>query len=67
MHSEGALMKTRSRRMILNGVTIAVISLVSSTFAAGQLAPNRGGQGESAQKPLMSDEAFKDVQVLRGI
>ena len=25
------------------------------------------GQGNSAQKPLMSEEAFKDVQVLRGI
>ena len=25
------------------------------------------GQADSAQKPLLSEEAFKDVQVLRGI
>lgn len=43
----------------LNGVAMVAACILCFTSA--------NGQTESAQKPLMSEEAFKDVQVLRGI
>lgn len=60
-------MRPRSHRIIANGIIIAVVWLASVTFVAGQVAPRGGAQSGSAQKPLMAEEAFKNVQVLRGI
>lgn len=46
-------------RKILSAATVTVVFL----FAAAQI----GGQAESTQKPLMAEQYFKNVQVLRGI
>jgi photosynthetic reaction center cytochrome c subunit len=42
---------------------LATICLLGATLARGQT----GSASPAAQKPLMSEQAFKDVQVLRGI
>jgi photosynthetic reaction center cytochrome c subunit len=52
-------MSLGSRRRLLNAVTISAVCLFGVASA--------GAQTDAAQKPLMSEEAFKDVQVLRGI
>jgi Photosynthetic reaction centre cytochrome C subunit len=55
-------MKCQSRRVILCAVGTMVLCLLGITSARSQSA-NVG----TAQKPQMSEEAFKNVQVLRGI
>jgi photosynthetic reaction center cytochrome c subunit len=47
------------KQRLLSAMGIITVSLLGVASASGQ--------GDSAQKPLMSEEAFKDVQVLRGI
>ena len=47
------------RRMISSAAVIAFACLVA--------AAQTGGQAESAQKPLMAEQYFKNIQVLRGI
>ena len=47
------------RQTILSAVAIALAYLVA--------AAQTGGQAESAQKPLMAEQYFKNIQVLRGI
>ena len=47
------------RRTIVGAMGIAVTCLLG--------AARTGGQAESAQKPLMAEQYFKNVQVLRGI
>lgn len=47
------------RRTIVSAMGIAVTCMLA--------AARTGGQAESAQKPLMAEEYFKNVQVLRGI
>lgn len=49
----------RNRRFL-----IMVIAIIATNLLALQIA---NGQANPPQKPLMSEEAFKDVQVLRGI
>lgn len=50
-------------------MTVAVRRTMVSAMAVTCLlaAARTGGQAESAQKPLMAEEYFKNVQVLRGI
>jgi photosynthetic reaction center cytochrome c subunit len=47
------------QRTIVSAVAIAVMCLLG--------AARTGGQAESAQKPLMAEQYFKNIQVLRGI
>jgi photosynthetic reaction center cytochrome c subunit len=60
-------MKLGSRQTIIGLIGAAFICLLSgsSTLANGQAA--RGDQTAAGAKPLMSEEVFKNVQVLRGI
>ena len=55
-------MKLGSRRAIRCAVGTLVICLMGMVSANGQ-----GGQAATAQKPQMAEDAFKNVQVLRGI
>jgi photosynthetic reaction center cytochrome c subunit len=47
------------RQTILSAVAVALACLVAAV--------QTGGQAESAQKPLMAEQYFKNIQVLRGI
>jgi photosynthetic reaction center cytochrome c subunit len=47
------------RRTVLTAVVIALACLLATA--------QTGGQTESAQKPLMAEQYFKNIQVLRGI
>jgi photosynthetic reaction center cytochrome c subunit len=49
------------RRTILTALGISIACLL------GAAARTAGGQAESAQQPLMAEQYFKNVQVLRGI
>lgn len=51
-------MKPGSRRLIVGAVGTALVCVLSVSSA--------GGQAGQAQKPLMAEEVFKDVQVLKG-
>ena len=55
-------MKLGSRRAIRCAVGTLVVCLMGMVSAHGQ-----GGQAATAQKPQMAEDAFKNVQVLRGI
>src|ERR1700720_297353 len=59
MKGEKITMAFGSRSRFLNAVAI------TATLVFGVASAN--GQTDSAQKPLMSEEAFKNVQVLRGL
>jgi hypothetical protein len=48
-----------SRRLILAAIATMSLSLVAVTVAGGQAVP--------AEKPLMAEDVFKNVQVLKGI
>jgi outer membrane lipoprotein-sorting protein len=52
-------MSLGSKRRLLNAITIIAVCIFGVASA--------NAQSDAAQKPLMSEEAFKDVQVLRGI
>jgi len=54
------------KRLMIGGVAVAVVSLLCITSGNAQTAPATTQSG-TAQKPLMAEEAFKNVQVLRGI
>src|SRR3984957_5951220 len=58
----GGDMKLGSRRTIQYAVGIIMLGLLGMGLAQGQ-----NGEPAAAQKPLMSEEAFKNIQVLRGI
>ena len=60
-------MKLRSRRLIfaLAAATIAV--LIGAAFAGQAGSQSQSKAGAAPNRPLMSDEAFKNVQVLKGI
>src|ERR1700733_8481412 len=58
----GGDMKLGSRRTIQYAVGIMMVCLLGMGLAQGQ-----NGEPAAAQKPLMSEEAFKNIQVLRGI
>jgi photosynthetic reaction center cytochrome c subunit len=53
------------KRTILLGVGMPVLSLLGIVSAGGQAAPPRVAAGP--EKPPMAEEAFKNVQVLKGI
>lgn len=55
-------MRFEVRRKILCAIGTAVFCLLSSSLVSGQATP-----AAPAQKPQMSDEVFKNVQVLKGI
>jgi photosynthetic reaction center cytochrome c subunit len=60
METKGKIdMSLASKRRLLNAITIIAVCVFGVASA--------NGQGDAAQKPLMSENAFKDVQVLRGI
>ena len=52
-------MKFGSRRTILCAAAISAVCLIAAAFASGQAAQE--------PKPQMSEEVFKNVQVLKGI
>ena len=52
-------MKVRSRRIIVDAISMAIIFLLGVASANCQAAPE--------DKPQMADEIFKNVQVLRGL
>jgi photosynthetic reaction center cytochrome c subunit len=55
-------MRPASRRVVL-GVTVAlVLSLLGAALASGQ-----AGRAAPQEKPLLAEDVFKNVQVLRGI
>ena len=53
-----------SNRRVLRALAATVASLFSVALAGGQAAPP---QVSSADKPVMAEQAFKNVQLLRGI
>src|SRR5258705_9415625 len=53
----------RPRRMMLGIAGTASVWLLSVVFASGQAA----GQAGQAPRPQMSEEVFKNVQILKGI
>src|SRR5260370_10687345 len=55
----GQRLRPGLRRTIITTMGIAVVCLL--------VAARTGGQTESARKPLMAEQYFKNVQVLRGI
>jgi hypothetical protein len=57
---EGGSMKVGSRRTILSAMGAAIVCLLAVALAGGQ------GAGPE-QKPLMAEDAFKNVQVLKGL
>src|SRR5215472_16503468 len=59
---EGGTMKLQSRRVILCAVGTMAICLLGVTSA-----PSQSANAGTAEKPQMSDQAFKNIQVLRGI
>ena len=52
-------MKLRSRRTIVGVIGTTTLWLIAVTLVGGQTAP--------AEKPLLAEEVFKNVQVLKGI
>jgi photosynthetic reaction center cytochrome c subunit len=63
-------MKVGSRRMILGAVGTAVVCLLGIVMAGGQAGAAQNSSAEAQntpQKPLMSQDVFKNVQVLRDI
>jgi photosynthetic reaction center cytochrome c subunit len=60
-------MKLISRRTVLRVMGTAIVCLLGIASAGGQAGPQRVAQVSPEQKPLMAEEAFKNVQVLRGI
>src|SRR2546427_8402995 len=59
---EGGGMRFGSRGAIRGALATVVVCLLGTAGARGQ-----AGQAATEQKPQMSEEAFKNVQVLRGI
>ena len=55
-------MKFESKRAIRCGVGTLILCLVGSTWAYSQ-----STKAATDQKPQMSEDAFKNIQVLRGI
>src|SRR5262249_39830550 len=59
MTSSGRRIRLGSGSGILAGAVIAVVGLLGTGLAAAQLA--------SQEKPLLAEQVFKNVQVLKGI
>jgi photosynthetic reaction center cytochrome c subunit len=56
-------MKVKSQRIILSTMAMIAVGLLSILF----INEGAAGQAPAAQKPQMSDQAFKNVQILKGI
>ncbi len=61
------------RKPVLGSLTLALVCLAGAALTHGQATPRAGKrcpQGTAAtgeQKPLLAEEAFKNIQVLRGL
>jgi photosynthetic reaction center cytochrome c subunit len=60
-------MKRSLGRWAPGGLATAVICFFSIAIINGQASPQGGAQAVSTEKPLMAEQAFKDVELLRGI
>jgi len=60
-------MKGAARRAILSVSGAAVLSLLGMALATGQAGGPQGGQSAPPDKPLMAEDVFTNVQLLRGI
>src|ERR1700676_2158645 len=60
-------MMSGSQRRVLRALAAIVASLFSVALAGGQAAPQPMPQANAADKPIMAKQAFKNVQLLRGI
>lgn len=56
-------MRLGSRQMILSATGMVCVCLLGVIFARGQ-SPAQGG---AEQKPLLAEQAFKNIQLLRGV
>src|SRR5271169_6700156 len=60
-------MKLVLTRTIVTAIGTAVTCLLSIALASGQAVPQAAGQAGADRKVMMAEDAFKDVQVLKGI
>jgi outer membrane lipoprotein-sorting protein len=60
-------MNLRSKPLIFSAMILAGLNPLFFTSARAQNEPPRVSQTAPGQKPLMAEEAFKNVQLLRGI
>jgi hypothetical protein len=60
-------MKFESRRTAIRVMEAAIISLIAIVSAMGQPAPQRLADVDPQAKPLMAEQVFKNVQLLKGI
>lgn len=60
-------MRPGSKYRVLRAVAALAVFSFAVVSASGQAAPQRAAQATSADKPLMAEDAFKNVQLLRGI
>jgi len=60
-------MKLVLTRAMVTGIATALSCLLSVALASGQARPQATGQADSDQKVMMAEDAFKNVQVLKGI
>ena len=58
-------MRPGSRRMILGLIATISVCLMGGALASGQSA-SAGAQGAGERKPLLAEQAFKNVQLLKG-
>src|ERR1700687_1973972 len=63
----GGNMKVGSRHWILGALGATVASLLSIAPASGQTQPQRIAEATPEEKPLMAEQVFKNVQLLKGI
>ena len=60
-------MKFGSRRTFLGATVIAVACLAGAVRVAAQAAPAQAAPAQGLDTPVMSDQAFKNIQTLKGI
>src|SRR5579872_5348874 len=60
-------MKFALRRTVLSVTGAMIVSLMGFVSAVGQTAPQRIAEVTPEEKPLMAEQVFKNVQLLKGI
>jgi len=60
-------MKIGSRRTILGAMGMTAVCLLGAALAGGQAGQAPAAAPAAAQRPPMAEQAFKNIQVLRGI
>lgn len=60
-------MKFGSRRTAIRVMEATIICLMGTASAMGQVAPQRLADVNPEEKPLMAEQVFKNVQLLKGI